>query len=284
MLTDDTFTIQPMGPEHLAGALRLSQAEKWPHRAEDWSLFLSLSKGVVAIHNNQVVATALATPFGDAATINMIIVDASMRGMGLGRKMMTSVMNLLRPKEWRLVATSEGLPLYEKLGFRAVGEILQLQGVAKAPAEIPDFEGDNGLGIATLNDAIVLAKLDQAATGMDRTALLRELMQLGQIFVIRESGQITAYAILRPFGRGEVAGPVVGRDAGQAHILLSHILGQCAGRFLRVDTGASTGLAPWLAEQGLGHVGGGIAMTLGPQTNCPTGGHHTFALAAQALG
>lgn len=284
MLTDDTFTIQPMESRHLAGALRLSQAEKWPHRAEDWHLFLSLSKGVVAIENGEVVATALATPFGDTATINMIIVDERMRGRGLGRKMMTSVMSLLKPSEWRLVATREGLPLYEKLGFKAVGEILQLQGIAVATSEIPALASVDGLGIAGKDDVTALAKLDKAATGMDRTTLIGKLVQLGRIFVIRENAAITAYATLRAFGRGEVAGPVIAEDADQARLLLSHILAECAGRFLRVDTGAATGLAPWLAQQGLAHVGGGVAMRLGTETDYPAGRHHTFALAAQALG
>ncbi|MCJ8507140.1 GNAT family N-acetyltransferase [Rhizobium lemnae] len=284
MLTDDTFTIQPMEPRHLAGALQLSQAEKWPHRAEDWKLFLTLSKGIVAVENGDVVATALATPFGDTATINMIIVDGRMRGKGLGRKMMTNVMSLLHPREWRLVATREGLPLYEKLGFRAVGEILQLQGTALVPTGTTELCDDGDLGIACEYDVTMLAKLDEAATGMDRTRLIGELVKLGRIIVIRENRAITAYASVRAFGFGEVAGPVIARNTDQARRLLSHILAESAGRFLRVDTGATTGLAPWLAERGLIHVGGGIAMRLGPTQNRSAGSYQTFALAAQALG
>lgn len=293
MLTDDTLTIQPMEPEHLAGALRLSQAEKWPHRAEDWSLFHSLSKGAVAIEGGEVVATALTTPFGDVATINMIIVDGRMRGRGLGRKMMTSVMSLIQPQQWRLVATQDGLPLYEKLGFRAVGEIFQHQGIAQAPEQAPEYaseqaaalapEGADGLHLAGPEDAPVLAQLDKAATGMDRTALIGELFRLGKILTLRENGQITAYAALRPFGRGEVAGPVIARDADQARRLLSWCLKECEGRFLRVDTGAETGLAPWLAQHGLAHAGGGIPMRFGAGHDA-SGPVHTFALAAQALG
>ncbi|MFN4169027.1 MAG: GNAT family N-acetyltransferase [Pannonibacter phragmitetus] len=284
-MTDETLTIQPMEPEHLAGALRLSQAEKWPHRAEDWHLFYSLSKGAAAIENGEVVATALTTPFGDAATINMIIVDERMRGRGLGRKMMMSVMSLIQPKQWRLVATKDGLPLYEKLGFRAVGEIFQHQGIAQATEQAPALaaEGADGLHLAGPEDAPVLAQLDTAATGMDRTSLISALFRTGKFLTIRENGQITAFAALRPFGRGEVAGPVIARDADQARQLLSWCLKECEGRFLRVDTGAETGLAPWLAEHGLAHAGGGIPMRLGAASDA-TGPVHTFALAAQALG
>ncbi|MCY1666769.1 GNAT family N-acetyltransferase [Rhizobium sp. SL86] len=285
MLSDDTLTIQPMVAEHLPGALRLSQAEKWPHRIEDWTLILNLSKGVVAIDNDEVVATAMTTPFGSVATLNMIIVAERMRGRGLGRKMMERVMRLIEPKEWRLVATQDGLPLYEKLGFRQTGKILQHQGVVQAPADAEQLArpGADGLGMATSEDLAILAALDERATGMDRTSLVCELLQVGAIFAIRAAGCIVAFAAVRPFGRGEVVGPVVAADAGQAHRLLGHILAERAGKFVRVDTEASTGLAPWLSEHGLAHAGGGIAMRLGPPVP-DNGPPYTFALAAQALG
>ena len=71
------------------------------------------------------------TPYGDdAATINMVIVDAAMRGRGLGRKMMEEALAKAGERTCCLVATQEGLPLYEKLGFVATGEIVQHQGEA----------------------------------------------------------------------------------------------------------------------------------------------------------
>jgi len=60
----DTLTLAPFSPGHLPGALALSQAERWPHRAEDWAQFLSLSQGVVALVDGQVAGTALLTRFG----------------------------------------------------------------------------------------------------------------------------------------------------------------------------------------------------------------------------
>lgn len=285
MLTDDTLTILPMAAAHLPGALRLSQAEKWPHRIEDWSLILNLSKGLVAIDNDEIVATALTTPFGSVATLNMIIVAERMRGRGLGRKMMVSVMRLIEPREWRLVATQDGLPLYEKLGFRETGRILQHQGIVQAPADAEQLAmpGADGLGMASLEDLPILVQLDERATGMGRTSLVSELLRVGKILAIREEGRIVAFAAVRPFGRGEVVGPVVAADAGHAHRLLGHILAERAGKFVRVDTEASTGLAPWLSERGLAHAGGGIAMRLGPPVP-DSGPPYTFALAAQALG
>ncbi|MCU0905920.1 MAG: GNAT family N-acetyltransferase [Rhodobacteraceae bacterium] len=272
-----TLTSAPFDASHIPGALALSRAAHWPHRAEDWALFLSLSRGAVVQDGEDVVATALATPFGPVATANMIIVDAGRRGAGLGRQVMEAAMAQVAAQEWRLIATTDGLPLYRKLGFVAVGEIVQHQGVVTAgPAgAMPDR--------ATAADLAALAALDTAASGMARGPLFEALLRLGTVHVLREGGAITALAALRPFGRGEVLGPVVARNADEARAIMAPIVASAAGRFLRVDTPVTSGLAGWLAAQGMTHAGGGIQMRRGGGAD-PAGPQQVFALAAQALG
>ena len=118
----------------------MSRQVKWPHRREDWELVQSVSQGIVALEEERVVATIMMTPYGDdAATINMVIVDAAMRGRGLGRKMMEEALGKAGERTCYLVATQEGLPLYESLGFVTTGEIVQHQGEAlpvAAPAHV----------------------------------------------------------------------------------------------------------------------------------------------------
>ncbi len=58
----DTLTLSAFEPAHLAGALGLSRAAAWPHRLEDWAMLLSISKGVVVLDGETVLATALVTP------------------------------------------------------------------------------------------------------------------------------------------------------------------------------------------------------------------------------
>jgi ribosomal protein S18 acetylase RimI-like enzyme len=93
-------------PEHIDGALALSRQAGWPHRAEDWQLALTLSRGLVALDDRrQVVGSILMTPYGsDCATINMVIVDAAMRGRGLGRKLMNQAIALAGERPLRLAA------------------------------------------------------------------------------------------------------------------------------------------------------------------------------------
>ncbi|GGH61980.1 GNAT family N-acetyltransferase [Frigidibacter albus] len=272
----DTLTFDRFTAEHLEGALRLSRQAGWPHRAEDWQMLLRLSRGVVALAEGQVVGTALATPFGGVAMANMIIVDAAMRGRGLGRSLMERAMALEVP-EWRLTATADGLPLYEKLGFVACGRVLQHQGLVAAQ-NAPD-----GVEWAVQADLPAMVALDRQATGADRAGLIAELMAEGQMAVIRDGAALAGFAALRTFGRGAVAGPVIAASAGDAQRLLTFVFAQRPGGFLRVDTTEAAGLAPWLAAQGLAPAGGGIAMRRGGAA-APQTPFQCFALAAQALG
>ncbi len=264
-------------PSHIPGAVALSRAENWPHRAEDWGLIHGLSQGLVALAEGEVAGTGMATIFGRVGMLNMIIVGAKLRGRGLGRRLMEGVMALATPDEWRLVATNDGLPLYRKLGFVETGEVLQYQGI------LAQIAATGSVDWAGTEDLAELAALDQAATGADRTALLAALLDAGEIAVTRQNGSIAGYAARRSFGRGEVVGPVVARDLGIAKDLLLQLFSDRAGYFMRVDTTADCGLSDWLEAQGLAHVGGGIAMSKGARALPPTD-FHRFALAAQALG
>lgn len=257
---------------HLPGALRLSREAGWPHRTEDWELSLSVSQGVVALDGEAVVGTALCTPFGAVASLNMIIVVGRMRGRGLGRKLMTAVMALAGDREVRLVATQEGMPLYEDLGFAATGQILQHQGIAiAATPELPVRAG-------IVTDIDRLARMDSAASGLERTALLRRLAERGEVLLV-ENG----FALMREFGRGRVLGPVVAQDDASARALLAEGSRRAAGTFLRIDLPEARGLGDFAATLGLAHVGGGTTMTFRPGAGAQ-GGFTTYALASQALG
>ncbi len=274
------FDIVAFGPEHIDGALALTRAECWPHRREDWMLVQQLSTGVAAIDSDgRVTGTTLVTPYGDdCATINMVIVDKSMRGHGVGRKLMEKAFALAGTRPLRLIATRDGLPLYQKLGFRTTGTILQCQGLA-LPCAKP-------AGVEKMNDGDLdaLKVLDREAYGADRSTMIDALVACGTIAVIRKGDAVEAYAAIRPFGRGEVIGPVIAPDASAACALISYHASSRPGAFLRVDTGDETGIAPWLAGIGLVGAGGGVAMRRPLKENAEQARRKVYALANQALG
>ncbi|MBX5242225.1 GNAT family N-acetyltransferase [Rhizobium sp. NLR22b] len=271
--------ITAFSPDHLEGAVALSRQAGWPHRREDWQMALALSEGVVAIEDHRVVGTILVTPYRqDCATINMVIVDETMRGRGLGRRLMEAALRIAGDRPLRLVATTVGLPLYEKLGFHETGTVLQHQGL------VGEIGAPAGTSAATADDLPAIIGVDRLAFGADREKLISYLARIGEFAVIRRDGGVSGFACLRPFGRGEVIGPVVAADIEDARKLIEHHIAARAGRFLRVDTTAETGLSPWLVTLGLAHVGGGIVMRKPSAGDVAARTATNFALASQALG
>jgi GNAT superfamily N-acetyltransferase len=217
-MTAEQISLEAMETAHLDGAVLLSREAGWPHRREDWELVLSVSEGIVALQDGRVVATTIMTPFGsDAAAINMVIVDSAMRGRGLGRRLMDAALERAGTRSCRLVATKEGLPLYEKLGFVAVGEIIQHQGKAlkvATPATV---------SWARDNDYEKICSLDRAACGLDRSKLMSILRQAARFAVIREKGGgqgLRGSARLRPWSRyrtGRCIKPPAGQGPHPVH-------------------------------------------------------------------
>lgn len=267
-------------PEHLGGAVRLSEQVNWPHRKEDWALMLDISEGVVALCNGQIVGTALTTLFGtDAAASNMIIVDAAIQKQGLGRRLMDDIMLKAHGRENRLVATDVGLPLYTKLDFKVTGRITQHQGILGKVTFTDDrCEWDDA------PDVEALCTLDHMASGLDRRRLIHALMNVGKVVVIRDGGSITGFAVLRDFGRGQVVGPVVCENVDEAKSLLQFAFATQQDTFMRVDIPEESGLYDWLSHFGMAHVGKHVRMTLNSSLVKQDTSVQTFALVSQALG
>ena len=266
------ITLSPMTEAHMPGAHRLSLQAGWPHQPEDWAFVLGISNGVVALEGDRVVGTAMATDFGDWAAVNMIIADEALRGRGLGRKLMEAAMATVGDRPLYLTATVEGQPLYRKLGFVPVGTLQQYQGVMTAvpPVGVPGFR------LAGAGDLPTLAAMDRDAMGADRTTALKGLLETGRI-LLGDRG----YAVIRPFGRGKVVGPVVAEDSDTALALIVALAEP--GTFLRLDTTPETGLAGMLEASGLSCVDTGTGMVRGPLPPAPAR-FSRFTVLSQALG
>ncbi|WP_112309852.1 GNAT family N-acetyltransferase [Pseudogemmobacter bohemicus] len=287
--------LRPMMAADLPAALRLSREAGWPHRAEDWALVLQTGEGFVATGpGGEVLGTAMRSHFGVVSMANMIIVSQSLRGRGIGRRLLEAVLALAPDDEWRLVATPEGLPLYQSLGFTPTGIVRQYQGqLSGNSAPLP---GDAELRWSDAADHQTLIALDLEATGADRRSFYAALPKEARLAVLPVTGgqhpdSITAFGLLRPFGQGLSLAPLIARDAQAATGLLRGVAVAVAGRFLRLDTitpqGADCPLAGALAAAGLPLVNRGTEMIrpARSQATPPTPANfYRFALAAQALG
>lgn len=276
------FALREMTADDIAIATDLSREQGWPHREEDWSLFLQLGEGLVAELGGKFAGTIIGWRFGDTmATIGMVIVTHAAQGKGIGRALMQAMLDRFEGRTVVLNATDEGLPLYRKLGFVETGAIHQHQGPAPVMQLAELIPGERIRPISAAGHA--LGDLYTRASGMDRAALVDALVEESSVVVLARDHVPAGFAMLRRFGRGWSIGPVVAPDVGGAKALVSHWLGTKTESFSRLDVDAGNGLSEWLEEIGLPQVGRVVTMALGP---APKGDPdaRVFAIAAQALG
>jgi GNAT superfamily N-acetyltransferase len=279
----DGVTLRRLNAGDLEAAQSLSREFQWPHRLEDWQFGLAHGQGVAALRDGELVGTALHWRWGKQhATVGLVMVSPRMQGQRLGQHLMHAVMAGLEGRTVLLHATPEGRGLYERMGFEIVGEIRQHQGLA-APAPILALAPGERLRPLGRNDAKALVALDTRAAGMPRDAVLHQLLAEGEAVVLARGGEAVGFSIVRRFGRGYAIGPVVAPDLTSAQALVGHWCSRYAGKFLRIDVDAASGLPEWLEGQGLPRVDTVTTMVRGGplERGTAVGG---WALVNQAMG
>ena len=276
-------TIRRMQPEDLTEGLRLTQAQSWSYRLEDWSLHLRLGKGWVACDaGGRVLGTALWWPYGERyATVGLVLVDPHQQGKGIGRKLMNVVMEDAAARSLQLVATRAGMRLYEQCGFREHGAICQHQGVAGATT-LPLEAGAASLCAVTSAELAAIARWDSEAFGTDRTSVLAAVLAGGEGLLARRHGHLAGYALVREAGRGTTIGPVVAQDEGLAIEMIACLLQRRSG-IMRLDVPAdATVLRSWLESNGIACIDTAAVMIRG--TPMPhRGAARVLGLISQAL-
>jgi GNAT superfamily N-acetyltransferase len=278
-------TLRPLDPADLEQAHGLSTEAGWPQRIEDWSFVLKLGKAYGAYCGSaRLVGTALWWPYDDRhAATGMVIVSRAARGRGIGRRLMQTVLDNVGTRSITLNATQDGESLYRSLGFRATGTVRQHQGFARSLDYLPLAENERLVPVGE-DDISRLLELDRAATGIERSGVLRPLYQAASSVALVRSDAIVGFSFLRAFGRGQLIGPVVAPDCRAAMVLIDYWLARTAGVFVRIDTPArDEDLAARLSRSGLSPVDTVTTMWRGAVAQVGTGAG-VFALINQALG
>nr|MBA4769420.1 GNAT family N-acetyltransferase [Sphingobium sp.] len=271
----------PLTRDHLPQALSLSQAVQWPYRAEDWAFALDLGRGFGVEMDGRLVGTALWWPYGDDfATTGMIIVAEEAQRRGIGARLMDALLADAAGRRIILNSTAEGQALYRKRGFAPFDSVIQHQAVL---GQAPKINPAVPLRVATADDRGAIMALDEAATGMERMALLDALLAVADVLVVERDGAVAGYGCVRRWGRGHVVGPVVARDDVDAKALVTALAARHVGDFVRIDVYRSGGLSPWLESLGLPQVGEVLCMALGAPP-VPQDGVQLHALSNQSLG
>ncbi|MEQ3709865.1 GNAT family N-acetyltransferase [Tateyamaria sp.] len=243
------FEITDFTADHIEGAVLLSQAAGWAHGYKDWEMLLRLSTGRIAICDSHVVGTGFRMDFGpNLSALNMIIVSENMRSQGLGRSLMLSLMQSDSDRAYRLIATRKGRPLYEKLGFEEVDQLVTVRGLLEyvpLPSKAHNFENCDRNG---------LVQLESASFGGYRAAVVDWLLANAKLAVVRDQGVVQGFAARRLFGQGYVIGPVVTGNPDHAKALITHLVQDIKGDLVRLDVTNASELTPWLQTLGLSIV------------------------------
>ncbi|WPC76475.1 GNAT family N-acetyltransferase [Vibrio porteresiae] len=269
--------------EDLEKAHALTQALRWPHRREDWTTMQNLAETIVLEHEGELIGTACTVLQGNFASIGLIIIADEFQGLGLGRQLMTAIMNKAGKRNLFLSATVAGKPLYEKLGFQEYGRAKQFQGnVIQSPNM--QTQAFTGLRPALTSDKDALIELMNQPQGMNRDAVGEAIFNIAEhVMVLETENQVSGFACIRPFGRGYAIGPVVAQNQTDATLLIESLLAQYLGKFVRIDTPTRYGLEPMLINWGLEQVDDVSLMAIG-QPPVSTAAPFTYSFVTQAIG
>lgn len=259
----------------------LSIGVGWPHRPEDWAMVIGLGEGIVARDEiGRVVGSAMWFPLGeDHAAIGMVITSPRLQEHGAGRWLMGHIFDRVGARGKVLNATRAAYRLYISLGFMPLSPSYQHNGVVTAVAAPPHMARAMQPG-----DVAAMHRLDSAAMGVARPAVLDRLLAVSTGTVVERDGQVAGFALCRRFGRGHVVGPVVAETQEEAIALVAPFVQAMQGQFLRLDTRQPEGaFRAFLVNSGLRHYDTVTRMGLG-LVPVATGTAQTFGLVNQALG
>jgi GNAT superfamily N-acetyltransferase len=281
------ITVRTLTAADLPFAMRLKEQAGWNQTESDWRRILSLQpRGCFAAElDGRPVGTVCVSVFGPIGWIAMMLVEQSVRGRGIGTRLMQQALAYLETtavRTVRLDATPLGRPLYDKLGFVAEYELARWEGVAAGGATAAEVVPAGAEWLAAIGE------LDRQATGTDRRALLQRLNeeQPDALHVCLSGGQVATgeatsvgcrtatpgrhagqefakpavirspilagYFSLRWGSRAVQIGPLVARDAAIGRVLADAALHRCAGRLVFLDVPcANRPAAQWAEQRGL---------------------------------
>lgn len=233
--------------------MALKDQAGWNQTESDWRRLLDLEPGgcFAAEVEGRVVGTAAATAFGPVGWLAMVLVDPSMRGRGIGTRLVEHALAYLDrcgAGTVRLDATPLGEPIYRRLGFVPEYELARWEGTAYVGVLHPSILP------VTADQIDAVAKLDREVTGTDRRRLIHLLhqQQPGAMRGFHVGGELLGYATFRRGSRAVQVGPAIAAAEEAGRALCGSVLRDCAGETVYVDIPVENSAAShWADSTGL---------------------------------
>ncbi|MFE2373360.1 GNAT family N-acetyltransferase [Streptomyces sp. NPDC059398] len=259
----DPLPIRRLTIGDLPACTGLSESRGWPRDDHKWGLLLTAGTGYgIDDPGGSGLATAcVVTAYGSGlAAIGMLLVADAYERQGAGKRMMRHVIDEFDGIPLTLHATTLGRPLYEKLGFQAVGEAEMVRGPFQPPTTAPAVATRR----ATASDLPGILRLDNEVFGEDRTHMITRLPAFAdQLRVAEDADGITGYTAAWPSTDSQVVGPLIARDTATAQALIAS-LAAGTDQPLRADIDVRHAeLLDWVKAGGMASASFNTVMTLG---------------------
>lgn len=260
----------------------LSKRLGWDYSEEEIDVILK--SGYLFGHRNKrrkVISTAAIFPYKTFASLGVVMVDPDYRRRGLATQLVHKCISTVPNIPIMLVATEEGKPLYEKLGFQTVDILNKLVATEYKSNLLFEMEG---LKSITNDDIEEILMLDKEAFGADRSTFLKLRIQQATYSVMLQNqvGEILGFALGVQTPDILVIGPVVAPDQVFAYHLIDYIARKHKGS-MRIDIPSEhRSLSDNLLRYGF-KIERNPPVMLFNGKELPSR-KHIFALAAQAYG
>lgn len=223
----------------LEQAISLSMAEGWNQTQEDWRLLIENPYNIclAAEYDNRVIGTSTALNHSDnVAWIGMVLVDKSFRGQGIGKMLMSSIIEkLVYFESVKLDATPAGLTLYRKLGF--VDDYLIDRMVNPAVKKTVLTDQNNEAVKLGCKDYSTVLKKDQKVFGTARSYLIGKLYSAypEKAFILKRKRGPFSYLFGRDGMRYNYLGPLIATSDKSARILIGKALESLTNQAVVLD-------------------------------------------------
>ncbi|MFL5726451.1 MAG: GNAT family N-acetyltransferase [Chloroflexota bacterium] len=199
--TTSDVQIRPMVAADVAPASEVIVDGGWSDRTAffEWAVGHPTCIPLVADDAGRIVGTGVATANGSVGWVGAIFVATDRRRTGLGSALSRAVLDELEARGCTtqvLIATDEGRPIYERLGFE-----VQTRYVLQIAPEAAPAADDGAVRPYAPADFDAINDLDHRATGEDRSAILRAFAspETGRV-AVREDGTVGAFVVRAPWG------------------------------------------------------------------------------------
>ncbi|MBP0725311.1 GNAT family N-acetyltransferase [Bacillus sp. RG28] len=273
--------------DDIPGLIELTASMGWDYDTDE--LKTIMSSGIIYGHKNEdgkIISSAAIVEYDSKlAWIGIVSVNEEYRGLGLGRivtqKCIESVSNNVTSM---LIATEEGKPMYEKMGFvtrDCIHKFLCDQYVFKGTVNVSNYS----IMPMEKKDLTQVLKIDKDAFGVDRKNLLiNRIAQSKDSLVVKNiDGEIIGYGLTVLGPVNLILGPIVANNPETATLILNHLIKSYEGKY-RIDVpSGNEKFMSYLKERGFVQVSQPPIM-INNSMQLPPRNNTYFGIVAQAFG